>query len=135
MPIEFLTTLVPNADPKTRRKVALSCVDRPEPTWADIEQAIRAIDGLSILGVRLQAADDTVLSIGWAVGWYVCNTLPDMCWLVDPNFVPSEPQAGVVRQERTWVSIDSVLQAAEFFSRAGGRDPALTWAPYGSLAP
>jgi hypothetical protein len=134
MAIEFLTTLVPNTDPQTRRQVGLASVDRSEPTWAEIEQAIRGIDGVSILGVRLQAADDTVLSIGWAAGWYLCNTLPDMSWLVNPDFVPMEPRVGVIRQEQNWVSLDFALQAADYFSRIGGRDPGLTWVPYASLA-
>jgi len=117
----------------TRDQVAWSGVDQRDPTWADIEQALRDIDGRQTFGVQLQATDDTVLSVGWALGWYLCSTLPDMNWLVNPNFVPAEPTVGKVRPERNWVSLELVLQAASYFTRIGGRDPSLAWVPFGSL--
>ena len=134
MTVEYLTRLVPNTDPTTRDQVAWTGVDQCDPTWADIEQAIRDIDGRQTVGVQLQAADDTVLSVGWAIGWYLCHTLPDMTWLVNPDFIPAEPTAGKVRPEQDWVSLDLVLRAASYFTRIGGRDPSLAWVPFGSLA-
>ena len=54
------------------------------PSWEDIEQAIRSLDDKKRSSMGLEISEDRYMAIGGGNGVYICNVFPDMCRLLNP---------------------------------------------------
>ena len=108
-----------------------------DPTWRDIEETIRRLDGVSCTLVTLGIGDPVPhMAIGGGRGqkYVVYATFDNLVFytLADPTRGPGQDeliagsQAGSY-QRRNCVSLEFVLTAAKTYSQSGALDPNLTW--------
>lgn len=127
MIIESLVTELWDPTQK-RRKVAT-------PTWAQIEAAIRRLDGIQYRDVALMAGDGVgMLVTGGLAGRYTCQVAlgGDFWYLTDPTRSEETVVALVEDEEAEFpesytVDLDTVLRAAARYAETGECDPSLCW--------
>lgn len=108
------------------------------PTWLDIEAAIRRLDGdtcsLVTLGIGPSPVPHMAIGGGEA-GKYIVYTTPDNLsfhTLINPQAPPGKCHlvAGGQRGDydlKICVSLSEALRAARAYAETGAHDPALTW--------
>lgn len=113
------------------------------PTWSQIEQAIRELDGKSKTLVTLGADDECYMSIGGGEsGKYIVNVTFDNVRfhnLVEPSKPDAIEKLVVGRQEgnysaRMCVSLETALLAAQTFTASGELQISLSWEEEKELA-
>ena len=106
------------------------------PTWNQIEQAIRELDGKSKTLVTLGADDECYLSIGGGEsGKYIVNVTFDNVRfqnLVDPSKPDAIDKLFVGGQEGNYsakmcVNLETALLAAKTFTASGKLETSLFW--------
>lgn len=106
------------------------------PTWSQIEQAIRELDGKSKTLVTLGADDECYMSIGGGeFGKYIVNvTLDNVSFhnLVEPSKPDTIEKLVIGGQEGNYsakmsVNLERVLLAAQTFTVSGKLESSLFW--------
>jgi hypothetical protein len=106
------------------------------PSWADIETAIRQLDGNERTSLMLKKDEETYMSIGGGPTAYSVTVLIENkygpFYLIDP-FKFSEDVMLVVGGQsidipaRMTVPLESVLKVARRFSESGELEKSMTW--------
>jgi hypothetical protein len=109
----------------------------PVSTWADVEQALRRLDGFRHDDARLEYADEACLNVGGGeAGRVVVSVRPagadDPVHLIDPTQDEALTTQSVGGQETPlpgtfYVPLTLALQAARYFYQHRAADPALQW--------
>jgi hypothetical protein len=104
-------------------------------TWAQIETAIRELDGQNKTLVTLEADDESHMAIGGGRGKYIVYLTFDND-IFDYLFDPSQPdreevlvvggQAGIY-DARSCIAIEMALKAAQAFAEFGVMEKSLVW--------
>jgi hypothetical protein len=114
------------------------CVIKTQnPSWADVEQAIRSLDAKQRSNLGLDITEDEYMAIGGGDGVYICQVFPEMYRLLNPA-VPehSKERVSLVVGDVTdlWarecVPLQLVLKAAKRYYETGEMDESLIWDQY-----
>lgn len=117
-------------------------VEKWNPTWADIETAIRRLDGhtCTLVGLSIGEAPLPHMSIGGGEGGkYIVYCTPDnqtFYNLINPKAASQKVMLVAGGQlgdydARQCVSIEAALRAAKTYAELGQTDPTLTWEQQG----
>ena len=113
------------------------------PTWQQIESAIRDLDGQTRTLVTLGAEDEAYMSIGSGErGNYIVNVTFDninfynLCDRSQPEIIEQRVIGGQVGKypAKLFVDLQTALLAAKTFAESGQLDRSVTWEEDESLA-
>ena len=104
-------------------------IRKQQPTWEDVEGAVRRLDGSRFVEVNLADSEDTGLIIlGGYGGRYVCHD--DNYLLVDPRSADDPPLRVTDDDEYpgSWtVDLEAALKAARVYFDTARLDPSMQW--------
>jgi hypothetical protein len=112
-------------------------INTANPSWQDIEEAIRSLDGKKRSNMGLDISEDRYMAIGGGNGEYICQVFPDMWRLLNPA-VPKDSkqvkQLVVGQAGEYWagecVPLELVLEAAKHYWQSGEIAESLIWEKY-----
>lgn len=115
----------------------------PVQDWAEIETAIKELDGHHRTLVTLEADGETHMAVGGGTDKYVVYLTFDnetFHYLVDPSKPDADESLTVGGQEGVYpaklcVDIDSALKAAKTFAELGTMDKSVIWEQDGVVEP
>jgi hypothetical protein len=131
MAVESITICV--WSPTTRRDEVIS-----DPSWSDIEAAIRLLDSKARNDVYLQplnSSEDSFLSVGGGAGRYIVtgsehgSRFPTLCNPAGADDLISLCVGGQLGEypSRWVVNLEQALAAVQAFYRAGAFDCGVSW--------
>lgn len=115
----------------------------PVQDWAEIETAIKELDGHHKTLVTLEADGETHMAVGGGTDKYVVYLTFDnetFHYLVDPSKSDTDETLTVGGQEGVYpaklcVGIDAALKAAKTFAELGTMDKSVIWEKDGVVEP